>query len=129
MKALADLGKGVLRSAKFYIRATPLAYPRLVECNICGWQGKHLVSDGWHDQAQCPKCRSAVRHRLLLAAFTHLESLSLERLACGKNILHFAPERYLEMRLKPIAARYVTADYNTNRRDLQLDISAMPEIG
>jgi SAM-dependent methyltransferase len=128
MKALAQLGKGMLRGAKFYIRTAPLRYPKLVECNTCGWEGKHLVGDGWHEQAQCPKCRSGVRHRLLVAAFTHLEALSEEKLVRGKRVLHFAPEQYLERRFKPLAARYVTADFLNRRRDLQLDISQMSEI-
>jgi hypothetical protein len=75
MNALAEFGKGVLRGAKFYIQAAPLAWPKLVECNVCGWQGKHLVSDGWHERAQCPSCKSGVRHRLLMAAWSHLEDL------------------------------------------------------
>ena len=79
MKALAELGKGVLRGAKFYIQAAPLAWPKLVECNVCGWEGKHLVSDNWHEHTQCPKCRSGVRHRLLTAALRHCEEFSLER--------------------------------------------------
>jgi SAM-dependent methyltransferase len=128
MKALAELGKGVLRGAKFYIQAAPLAYPKLVECNVCGWQGKHLVSDGWHERAQCPSCRSGVRHRLLLAALTHIEALSLARLVRGKRVLHFAPERLIERLLRESAGQYVTADYLNPRRDLQLDLSDMAGV-
>jgi SAM-dependent methyltransferase len=128
MKALAELGKGVLRGAKFYIQAAPLAWPKLVECNACGWEGKHFVSDGWHEQTQCPKCRSGVRHRLLIAALTHCEDLSLERLVRGKRVLHFAPERLIERRLRETAGTYVTADYLNPRRDLQLDLSDMATV-
>jgi len=128
MKALAEFGKGVLRGAKFYIQAAPLAWPKLVECNVCGWQGKHLVSDGWHEQVQCPKCRSGVRHRLLFAALTHREELSFERLVSGKRVLHFAPERLVESKLRRHAGEYLTADYLNPRRDLQLDLSDMATI-
>ena len=128
MKALAELGKGVLRGAKFYIQAAPLAYPKLVECNVCGWQGKHLVSDGWHERSQCPSCRSGVRHRLLIAAWTHREDLSLAHLVRGKRVLHFAPERLIERKLRECAGQYVTADYLNPRRDLQLDLSDMGGI-
>lgn len=128
MKALAELGKGVLRGAKFYIQAAPLAYPKLVECNVCGWQGKHLVSDGWHERSQCPSCRSGVRHRLLIAAWTNIAVLSFDRLVLGKCVLHFAPERLIERKLRVAAARYVTADYLNKRRDLQLDLSDMVGI-
>ena len=128
MNALAQFGKGVLRRAKFYIRTAPLRYPKLVECNMCGWQGKHLVSDGWHDRVQCPQCGSGVRHRLLVAALTHLAAVSQERLVRGKDVLHFAPERFLQSRIERLAGKYVTADYFNQRRDLQLDISDMHPI-
>jgi len=128
MNALAEFGKGVLRGAKFYLQAAPLAWPKLVECNVCGWQGKHLVSDGWHERSQCPSCRSGVRHRLLVAAWTHLEDLAFDRLVRERRVLHFAPERLIEQRLRKAASRYVTADYLNPRRDLQLDLSDMTEI-
>ena len=129
MNALAEFGKGVLRGAKFYIQAAPLAWPKLVECNVCGWQGKHLVSDGWHERSQCPSCKSGVRHRLLMAAWSHLEDLAFDRLVRGKRVLHFAPERLIERKLRAAAGRYVTADYLNPRRDLQLDLSEMAGIG
>jgi SAM-dependent methyltransferase len=128
MKALAELGKGVLRSAKFYLQSAPLAFPRRVECNVCGWQGSRLISDGWHEHAQCPKCRSGVRHRLLVAALSSVPELSFEQLVRGKRVLHFAPERLIERRLRGLAGRYVTADYLNPRRDLQLDLSDMAAV-
>lgn len=129
MQALAELGKGVLRGAKFYIQTAPLHWPKLVECNVCGWQGRHFVSDGWHERSQCPSCRGGVRHRLLIAALTHIETLSLERLVRGKRVLHFAPERPIERQLRAAAGQYVTADYLNPRRDLQIDISDMQPVG
>jgi predicted Zn-ribbon and HTH transcriptional regulator len=128
MQLLVSWGKQALRTARFCIKAAPIAFPRRVECNICGWQGKHFLSDRWHKYTNCPKCRSAVRHRLLLAMMDHFDAFSLRSLAAGKHILHFAPERLIEQRLRRLADRYLSADFLNPRRDLQLDISDMRRL-
>ena len=104
------------------------SYPRKVQCNLCGWAGRHFDSDSWHEQVCCPRCHSDVRHRLLLAALQHLERLSFREVIDGKAILHFAPEEVLVGLLRKRAARFVTADFLRRDCDLTLDMSDMPEI-
>ncbi len=128
-RSLAKAVKDAYRYVRFLFKAAPIMYPRLVECNVCGWRGKHFLSDVWHKHSNCPKCRSGVRHRLLVAALTYLDAFSFDAVVRGKRVLHFAPEPIMQARLKALAASYVTADYLNPRRDLQLDISNMNVIG
>jgi hypothetical protein len=67
-------------------------HPKIRECNVCGWQGRRFESDSWHPYTLCPKCYSEVRHRLLAAALSHTNGLSVETILKGKAVLHFAPE-------------------------------------
>jgi SAM-dependent methyltransferase len=103
-------------------------YPRLVECNVCGWQGKRFLSDAWHEHSQCPRCHSAVRHRLFIAALQHIDPFTFTQLIKDCSVLHFAPEQFIEQRLKSLASEYLTSDYLNARRDFQIDISDMQEI-
>ncbi len=127
--ALAGPLKAALRYVKYLIKAAPIMFPRRVECNVCGWQGKRLLSDVWHKHSVCPRCRSGVRHRLLAAALAQIEPLSFEAIVENKCVLHFAPEPTMQDRVRSHAAIYLTADYLNPRRDLQLDISDMHTIG
>lgn len=104
------------------------SYPRRVQCNVCGWAGRHLSSDTWHKHICCPRCHSDVRHRLLLAALQHLDKLSFREVIDQKAVLHFAPDDILMGALRKRAARYVTADFLRRDCDLTLDMSNMPEI-
>jgi SAM-dependent methyltransferase len=103
-----------------------------VVCNMCGWRGEQMESDNWHPHTICPGCKSQVRHRLLVAALTHIEPLSFERLVRGKTVLQFAPEEALRLLLLKYAGRYLSADYladgYTYKIDLQLDMAAMPQV-
>jgi len=116
------------RYLRYLLRASPLLLPRLVSCNLCGWQGRHFLSDRWHLHSICPKCQSSMRHRLLMATFMHIDDVHAQRILAGKDVLHFAPERALQRSLAKLAGRYVTADLNRKRRDLQLDLSDMPSV-
>ncbi len=100
-------------------------HPQNVKCNICLWAGKYFVDDDWHKQVVCPRCRSQVRHRLLLAALTFLPEWSFEKIMNDKRLLHFAPEEILSEILRKKAKEYVTADYLQKAVDLNLDITDM----
>lgn len=126
--SLVGLGKRTFRIARFLVKAAPISFPKLVECNVCGWQGRHFLSDGWHKHSICPKCRGGVRHRLLIASLERVGAFSFERLVKNKNVLHFAPEEFIQRRLVSHAATYTTADLFNPRRDLQIDISDMPSV-
>ncbi len=105
-----------------------LSFPRNVQCNICGWKGRHFTSDTWHYQVNCPGCGSGIRQRLFFAALQNIEGLSFDRLIHGRNILHFAPEDIVSSNIRKKAAHYVTADYFRQDCDLKLDMSDMPSV-
>jgi SAM-dependent methyltransferase len=104
------------------------AYPKLRECNVCGWEGRRFDSDEWHPFTICPSCRSQVRHRLLVGALASRDDLSYARIVDGKTILHFAPEPVVQNVLADRAGKYTTADYLRDNVDLRLDISDMPTV-
>ena len=76
----------------------------------------------------CPRCHSAVRHRLFLAALTNIDGLSSERLIRSRRVLHFAPEDLISLKLQRIAAYYATADLLRSNHDLRLDMSDMRQV-
>lgn len=110
-------------AARYY-----LAFPKRVECNICGWQGKHFISDDWHENIICPQCGLEVRHRLLWASLTEIEELKLEKLVEDKRILHFAAESQLSPKFANLAKSYQTADFIKTSYDLQLDLADMSTV-
>lgn len=111
------------------LRAVTNAFPRRVECNVCGWSGRDFLSDGWHDHTLCPRCDSQVRHRLLVALLEQgVANTSWPDLVRGKRVLHFAPEPPLVRWLRPPAAKYVTADLYIGGCDLRLDLADMRAV-
>jgi SAM-dependent methyltransferase len=105
-----------------------LSYPKTVECNVCGWTGRHFRSDSWHKFILCPSCNSDIRHRLLIAALNLIPDLSYDKIINGKNILHFAPEPGIMSIVKKRTPFYKTADFLRNDVDFQTDISEMANI-
>jgi SAM-dependent methyltransferase len=93
-----------------------------VTCPVCG-HGFSRFRDDWNrPNAVCWRCGSHERHRLLW--------LYLERhpqlLAEPGSMLHFAPEWCLEQRLRRVERlRYVTADLDPAKGELELDITAL----
>jgi SAM-dependent methyltransferase len=110
-------------TARYY-----LAFPQQVECNICGWQGKHFISDDWHENVICPQCGLDVRHRLLWASLREIEAFNLEKLVQRKQVLHFAAESQFSAKFSALAANYKTADFLKTNYDYQLDLSDMSMI-
>jgi SAM-dependent methyltransferase len=97
-----------------------------VVCPVCSHSFSCFRDDWNRPNAICWRCGSHERHRLLW--------LYLERhpqlLADAGSLLHFAPEWCLEQRLRPIPGlRYVTADLDPAKGELQLDITrlALPD--
>jgi len=54
--------------------------------------------------------------------------LSESALIAGKDVLHFAPERYFKELIKRSSMHYITADYERGDCNLKLDISSMPSV-
>ena len=105
----------------------------LVVCNLCGHRCRKFDSDNWHLYTICPNCSSQVRHRLLWAALNHINQLTTDVLIKNKSVLHFSPYYIVAERLKPIAKKYVMADYfeggyDFRNMDMNLDISDMKDI-
>ena len=126
------MAMGILDSirgkVRYRAREAYLAFPKTVACNVCGWSGRRFLSDSWHPHIVCFRCRSQVRHRLVVAALTHLDGLRWADLVDGKRVLHFAPEKVIAGQFHKRAGKYVTADYMRDGVDLKLDMCAMPEV-
>ncbi|MGR0481710.1 MAG: methyltransferase domain-containing protein [Candidatus Electronema sp. V4] len=105
-----------------------LSRPKRVQCNLCGWEGRHFVSDAWHKHIKCPACGSNTRHRLFFCILQHSKEFSLDRLIKDKKLLHFAPEWIVSSKVKKAALRCTTADFNRTDCDLQIDMSNMPKV-
>jgi SAM-dependent methyltransferase len=95
------------------------------ECCLCGFKGKFeyfgAAGSILRNEASCPKCKSLERHRLFWL-YAHTEkglSSSLE------PILHFAPEKILEKKLRLISSDYKTADLFQANVDLKLNIEKL----
>lgn len=109
-------------------RSLPVAFPFRVQCNICGWRGRHFISNRWHAHSVCPICDSQIRHRLLVAAWSNIDRFSYDCLVRDKRVLHFGPEAYIAKLLKRHTSQYATADYLRRDVNWQLDISSMPTV-
>jgi len=117
-----------LRQIRLKLRNLLLRFPKNVECNVCGWSGRHLASDDWHPHSVCWKCRSQVRHRLMIESLTRIDGLTYKDLIDGKRILHFSPEVQTTGLIKPRAKTYCTADFMRDDVDEKLDLTNMPSI-
>ena len=116
------------KNVRLKLRNLYLRFPKNVECNICRWSGRHFNSDQWHPRTVCWKCRSLVRHRLLVETLNRIEGVTWKDLVDGKRVLHFSPERLTTPLLAPRASSYKTADFFRTDTDLQIDLTNMPSV-
>lgn len=87
-------------------------------CNVCEYDGRfrafgHPPRYG----AQCPRCLSLERQRLLKLWLT-TGGVTMT----GKTVLHFAPEPSVANILRQSAGKYISADLNPDHADLCLNI-------
>ncbi|MFZ5502747.1 MAG: class I SAM-dependent methyltransferase [Pseudomonadota bacterium] len=128
MNRLKNIAKFFAKKGRYIFLSVLFSYPKKVQCNICGWQGRCFASDSWHSHINCPKCRSEIRHRLFFAALQYVEEVSLSRLIHKKSVLHFAPEDVVSSNIRSESMRYVTSDFLRQDCDLKLNMSEMPEV-
>ena len=97
---------------------------REVRCPVCeGRFGRFRLTEGGPLELECPRCGSRPRQRLLWLY------LSAERLLAsrGLRILHLAPERCIERRLRSLeGADYVTVGIENPLADVRADCTALP---
>ena len=94
-------------------------------CPICGYSGRfNAFGHPPRYDAECPRCTSLERHRLLYLAMQNEAVLSP-----AAEVLHFAPEQALTRFVKPRVGKYVTADLERGLGDLALDLEniALPD--
>ncbi|PVE22078.1 SAM-dependent methyltransferase [Microvirga sp. KLBC 81] len=95
-------------------------HPR--ECSLCGYTG-YFRAFGHPPRydAQCPKCRSLERHRLLKLCLDRNSKI----LRDSVDALHFAPEPIVEHLLRARVPRYKSADYEPGLAELTLNIEEL----
>jgi len=96
---------------------------RRVQCELCGGRFGRFEEQrpGW--AVLCPRCGSLPRQRLLWWYLR--EEGVLDR--AGLHILHVAPERGLEPRLRALAgAHYTSVDLHDPRATVQADLTDLP---
>lgn len=128
MNLVKYIARHFVKKTRNIFQSIWLSYPKKVQCNICKWEGRHFLSDSWHDHINCPRCRSGIRQRLFFAALQNIENLSFDRIIHSKNILHFAPEEIISSNIQNKAASYTTADFFRQDCDSKLDMSNMSEV-
>lgn len=92
-------------------------------CPCCGGRFRALRPLPGRQNAQCPRCGSYERHRVL-ALYLRNQILSN---AASLKVLHFAPERFLEKQLTSTRGlQYLTADIEEGRAMMHIDITDIP---
>jgi SAM-dependent methyltransferase len=90
-------------------------------CNICGFEGYFdIFGRPARLDAQCPKCKSLERHRLLMLAWEN-GRISFDIDPKVDEVLHFAAEAILEKIFREKYKNYKTADL-FNDADLKIDL-------
>ena len=125
---MVKLLKIVFRLIRRCLYSLYLFYPKLVKCNVCGWEGRRFISDTWHRYINCPGCMLGIRQRLFFAALENISNVGLGRIIRDKRVLHFAPEEAVANRISGFTQLYKTADYFRTDCDYRIDISNMPVI-
>jgi SAM-dependent methyltransferase len=96
-----------------------------VECACCGGKFSTFLTYGNtpRENAVCPRCNALERNRVLWLYLT--KELKIEEE--NWKVLHFAPERTLEKRMKQLQKlTYIGADLNPDLADYQMDITQIP---
>jgi SAM-dependent methyltransferase len=95
-----------------------------VRCPCCeGRFGRFKATDGGPLELECPRCGSRPRQRVLWLFLTAERLLA----ARGLRILHLAPERAIERRLRMLeGADYVTVGIANPLADVRAEVDSLP---
>ena len=94
-----------------------------VECPCCGGRFRRFRPRGSRRDAECPRCRSLERHRVMWLYLERETGLFRDSL----DVLHVAPEPWLERRLRGLPRiRYVGGDLRPTGEQVRLDLTAVP---
>jgi predicted SAM-dependent methyltransferase len=121
---LMEIVKIVARPIKGFLKRI-LYYGNRRYCPVCERSSRKFFPFGEIERkdAQCPYCRSLERHRFVWYYFSKKTSLLDGTM---KRVLHFAPEKCLETRLRgAIGSNYVTADLMDTSVNVITDIMNM----
>jgi hypothetical protein len=101
----------IARSVETFRKMAGGVTPRT--CSLCGYHGM-FSAYGMPPRldARCGKCCSLERHRLFGLLVQRREDLFSEK----DHVLHFAPEHQLRRLIRPLVARYETADIRAQSR-------------
>lgn len=117
---LTRAGVGPERLSRF---ETAIHRGRAVECPLCGSRFRHFRHRWNAESVICWRCGSHERHRALWLLVGELRP---DLLARTRSLLHFAPEPALAERFAAREGlRYVTADIEPGRGELELDVMAI----
>lgn len=124
-----------IRTKRFLHQLYYSVFGYQVQCNICLWKDMQFQPDRWHNAVRCPNCGSCVRHRLFWAIINHSERFHIKHLFHQKQVIHFAPERSLKLKVKMVSGVYKTADacapgyeHKRQNEDYIVDIAHMTTI-
>lgn len=115
-----------VRTARAWVREQPWFYRgRRFSCPICKGSFRRFKPFRGRENAPCPRCGLAERHRILWLYLEHETRLLTGELDI--DVLHFAPERILEARLHSLSSlRYVSGDLARGAAMEVMDITAFP---
>jgi SAM-dependent methyltransferase len=97
-----------------------------VECPICGFEGDAFAAGGviTRPNAQCPRCLSLERHRLVWLYLTNETDLFAGTRT--RRMLHLAPELCIRQRLSlEPTLDYLPADLDPRGVEVQMDVTAI----
>jgi SAM-dependent methyltransferase len=119
----STLGRIALRFSPRSLRAVAFAGTRRY-CPVCDTHLARFIGYRGRTNALCPVCLSLERHRLTWLFLTERTDLTNGR---AKRLLHMAPERGLERRLRGLpGVDYVSADLNDPAAMLHFDVTNIP---
>jgi SAM-dependent methyltransferase len=95
-------------------------------CPICNYTGVFIdwrTDTVKRTHAECPRCHGLERHRLQWLVV--VDKLQKEIQFSKLRVLHIAPDKCLESRLRPLCASYLTADISGKGVDRQEDLTKL----